>query len=550
MATQLGQFNANTYILSTDSNGVIADLKFKSANQNTVTAGYDGSKVTFKNGDTSLSVEAALSAEVALSAETCTGNAATATKLATANNITITNNNNKGNAANFDGSNSISIELPTDLSVNNLTASSINGTAIASSIGNAADVAASQQLATDISSAVQQIIGQITKIKYRNCLKFTAAGSDATIAMKKHGNAPAINLMTSIDDGITWQDFIVDETVISLNQNDSVLFKAGMSGNISFGSSIADYNNFVMTGDNVKATGNIMSLIDGENFDSSTNLIISSFAFSKIFQGCTSLTTAPVLPATTLADNCYSYMFSNCTSLTSTPALPATTLAFSCYYCMFDGCISLTSASALPATQLAINCYSGMFSGCTNLTQAPALPATQLAINCYSNMFHYCTSLTSTPALPATQLASDCYSHMFSGCTSTVAAPALPATTLAFDCYSGMFQGCTNLTQAPALPATQLANNCYENMFADCTNLTQAPALPATTLADNCYNYMFYGCSKLNSIEVAFISWNTNCTEDWVNGTTSLGTFTCPTSLLEQRGTSYIPENWTIVRKQ
>ena len=123
-----------------------------------------------------------------------------------------------------------------------------------------------------------------------------------------------------------------------------------MSGNISFGSSISDYNNFVMTGDNVKATGNIMSLIDGENFDSSTNLIISSFTFSKIFQGCTSLTTAPALPATTLADNCYSYMFSDCTSLTSTPALPATTLAFSCYYCMFDGCTSLTAAPALPAT--------------------------------------------------------------------------------------------------------------------------------------------------------------------------------------------------------
>ena len=83
MATQLGQFNVNTYILSTDNNGVIVDLKFKSANQNTVTAGYDGSKVTFKNGDTSLSVEAALSAGVALSAETCTGNAATASKLQT-----------------------------------------------------------------------------------------------------------------------------------------------------------------------------------------------------------------------------------------------------------------------------------------------------------------------------------------------------------------------------------------------------------------------------------------------------------------------------------
>lgn len=98
MATQLGQFNANTYILSTDSNGVIADLKFKSANQNTVTAGYDGSKVTFKNGDTSLSVEAALSAEI------CTGNAATASKLQTARKIS---------GVDFDGSKDINLPAAT-----------------------------------------------------------------------------------------------------------------------------------------------------------------------------------------------------------------------------------------------------------------------------------------------------------------------------------------------------------------------------------------------------------------------------------------------------
>ena len=34
-----------------------------------------------------------------------------------------------------------------------------------------------------------------------------------------------------------------------------------------------------------------------------------------MFQNCTSLTQAPELPATTLANSCYSYMFQNCTSL-------------------------------------------------------------------------------------------------------------------------------------------------------------------------------------------------------------------------------------------
>lgn len=36
-----------------------------------------------------------------------------------------------------------------------------------------------------------------------------------------------------------------------------------------------------------------------------------------MFYNCTSLTTAPELPATTLADSCYGDMFNGCTSLSS-----------------------------------------------------------------------------------------------------------------------------------------------------------------------------------------------------------------------------------------
>ena len=38
-------------------------------------------------------------------------------------------------------------------------------------------------------------------------------------------------------------------------------------------------------------------------------------------------------------------MFSACTSLTQAPELPATTLADSCYFAMFYNCSSLTQAS-------------------------------------------------------------------------------------------------------------------------------------------------------------------------------------------------------------
>ena len=64
-----------------------------------------------------------------------------------------------------------------------------------------------------------------------------------------------------------------------------------------------------------------------------------------MFSGCSSLTQAPELPATTLAKSCYSGMFLTCSSLAQAPELPATTLANGCYNQMFQGCYSLTQAS-------------------------------------------------------------------------------------------------------------------------------------------------------------------------------------------------------------
>ena len=173
------------------------------------------------------------------------------------------------------------------------------------------------------------------------------------------------------------------------------------------------------------------------------------------------------------------------------------TMAGNCYNAMFYKCTSLTSAPELPATTLTDYCYRSMFYGCTALTTAPALPATTLADGCYDSMFSVCTALTTAPELPATTLASSCYRNMFNGCTSLTTAPALPATTLDAYCYFNMFYGCTALTTAPDLPATTLDGYCYRNMFYGCTALTTAPELPATTLANYCYLRMFSGCTKI-----------------------------------------------------
>ena len=75
-----------------------------------------------------------------------------------------------------------------------------------------------------------------------------------------------------------------------------------------------------------------------------------------MFQNCTSLTTAPELLATTLANGCYSGMFSYCRSLTTAPELPATTLANGCYSYMFKDCTSLSSIKCFATNISATDC--------------------------------------------------------------------------------------------------------------------------------------------------------------------------------------------------
>ena len=165
----------------------------------------------------------------------------------------------------------------------------------------------------------------------------------------------------------------------------------------------------------VACSGDIRTLIDYTQYKT---VDTGSAKFGFLFNGCTQLTTAPMLPATKLADNCYEGMFYGCTALTNAPALPATELTERCYYSMFYGCTALKSAPALPATELADNCYQGMFNGCTALKSAPALPAEKLALFCYNNMFNGCTALTQAPELKASTIKTSCYSYMFDGCSN------------------------------------------------------------------------------------------------------------------------------------
>ena len=281
--------------------------------------------------------------------------------------------------------------------------------------------------------------------------------------------------------GSEWQTWDGSEITSGKNGSDHCIYFRGIGNSKITGvdSTVAKWR---IIGTNIACNGDIDLLLDYSSVKNGNRPAMADYCYSYMFYGCTSLTAAPSLPATTLASSCYSDMFYGCTSLTAAPSsLPATTLADYCYSYMFYGCTSLTAAPSLPATTLAEECYSGMFSGCTSLTAAPSsLPATTLVASCYNSMFRDCTSLTAAPSLPATTLAEECYSRMFYGCTGLTAAPSLPATTLAGSCYSYMFYGCKKIkvssvssgtyTKAYRIPKTgagTMATRALRNMFAN-----------------------------------------------------------------------------------
>ena len=151
------------------------------------------------------------------------------------------------------------------------------------------------------------------------------------------------------------------------------------------------YSTITFTNPNVEVacTGDIRTLLDWRNY---STVDTQNARFCSLFRNCAVLTSAPELPAKTLATNCYNGMFYGCTSLTAAPELPAKTLADYCYCCMFYYCTSLEKAPELKATTLANSCYDRMFQGCTKLSTVTMLaPSDQILGNyncCYDWLYN------------------------------------------------------------------------------------------------------------------------------------------------------------------
>ena len=232
-------------------------------------------------------------------------------------------------------------------------------------------------------------------------LTFTAAGAQTFKMIVRGGYDLSGKFEYSVNGG-EWNEVVADKGVVFGGANGTLSLRGtNLSGT---GKDVRKYSTITFTDSRVKVacTGDIRTLLNHENYK---NVATNQARFFYFFSNCAALTSAPDLPAESLADHCYFSMFSGCNNLKSAPELPAKVLTTGCYDKMFSGCVSLETAPTLPAETLAGFCYRSMFSGCKNLKLAPALRVETLETACYTLMFDGCTNLSSVTMLaPSDQI--------------------------------------------------------------------------------------------------------------------------------------------------
>lgn len=211
----------------------------------------------------------------------------------------------------------------------------------------------------------------------------------------KTPNNPTLSY--SLDDGETWTTTTISGTVTfaTINTGDKIIFKGN---NTKFASAWDTYNYFNAT-KQFKVYGNIMSIINGDDFKENSEFNSSStHHFAGLFRTTYIVDSSNlILPALTIYSSSYNGMFRGATALQYGPQMLATTpTGTEACSSMFEGCINLEEPIEINFTTLAKQCCFRMF--CMNRTAKITTP-----------------KMTKSPILRCTEGAEDCYKEMFEG---------------------------------------------------------------------------------------------------------------------------------------
>lgn len=200
----------------------------------------------------------------------------------------------------------------------------------------------------------------IDKMKWLPYVTFSA--EEAQEVMLDDSRHYIINSMDySTDYGKHWSHFSTDQ-FYAFGKTTRLMLR-GNNPNGTAKSNAGVYSKFEFREKQTKVacSGDIRTLVNKEKYKYAAT---QDVYFTRLFESCTQLTSAPELQATELAAYCYAWMFHGCTSLTQAPLLPAKELKAHCYEYMFMSCEALTSVTILATSGFdATECLYGWLAG-------------------------------------------------------------------------------------------------------------------------------------------------------------------------------------------
>ena len=215
----------------------------------------------------------------------------------------------------------------------------------------------------------------------------TSLAGGNTITLKNNMGTGTTSFSYSTDSGSTWSSFTLTTgqtyTIkATLGYGDTLMM---YGTNNTLGTAYNRGHFFRGTGD-YEISGEISSLVNGNNADDTELSGKGTYTFAQLFSGDTHLVSAENLKisSTALPESCFNGFFRGCTKLVKAPELPSTILGKEAYSSMFEGCIALSQPpSQLKFTSAQNDSYQRMF--CMSRSSKITTPAMTYSPKMFGN---------------------------------------------------------------------------------------------------------------------------------------------------------------------
>ena len=321
-------------------------------------------------------------------------------------------------------------------------------------------------------------------------LCFTALDDNTEFTFTKYINLPNTTIPSisySLDGGDTWTEVAMsgsgNEDIVTtpaVNAGGKVLWKAEAG---RFALATDKYSTFTANG-RFNVSGNIMSLLYGDNHYDKTDTRAYSYTFGSLFRDSVNLIDASQLK------------------------LPTGRLNAGDLLGLFRGCTSLVHGAPLYAPNIPDSCCYWMYYGCTSMTEMPTIAATSMLKDngdpCNYGLYYAFYNCSNMEGEVKLNIVGDVGQQVLDAC----------------------FSNCSKITSADLAFNGALGKMALRGAFVGCTLLSHVKCL-ATSFYDD-------GTAANGSLY------------NWMNNVSRTGTFIQASGVTWPRGKSGIPDNWTI----